>query len=148
MLLTCLVACGEALAYAAWRFGNVAPTQPAGWGVFAAVAAVMGVVGTVLLSWLVLQRYGQLASEVEALRPLAVAGQECEAQLANKVEQQRRLRHDIRGALSPALLMADRLLGNADPGVKRAGEIVVRSVDRAALLLADPVEQPNPPAGP
>ena len=45
------------------------------------------------------------------------------------------LRHDLRGALSPALMVADRLLNNADPAVRRAGEAVVRSVDRATALL-------------
>ena len=47
------------------------------------------------------------------------------------------LRHDLRGVLSPALMMADRLLKNEDPAVRRAGEAVVRSVDRATALLAD-----------
>ncbi len=47
------------------------------------------------------------------------------------------LRHDLRGVLSPALMMADRLLKNEDPAVRRAGQAVVRSVDRATALLAD-----------
>lgn len=46
------------------------------------------------------------------------------------------LRHDLRGALSPALLMADRLTTNPDPAVQRAGEVVVRSIDRATALIA------------
>lgn len=46
------------------------------------------------------------------------------------------LRHDIRGALSPALMMSDRLLGHADPAVQRSGQAVVRSVERATSLLA------------
>ncbi len=46
------------------------------------------------------------------------------------------LRHDLRGALSPALLMADRLTTNPDPAVRRAGEVVVRSIDRATALVA------------
>ena len=143
-LLVLLVLCGEGLAYAACRLANVSPSQPAGWEILVAVAALIAGIGTVLLSWLVLHRYGQLAAEVETLRPKVAAGQEYQEQLASRAEQQRRLRHDIRGALSPALLMADRLLGNADPAVKRAGEIMVRCVDRAALLLADPVEAKPP----
>lgn len=46
------------------------------------------------------------------------------------------LRHDIRGALSPALMMSDRLLGHADPAVQRSGQAVVRSVERATAILA------------
>ena len=47
------------------------------------------------------------------------------------------LRHDIRGILSPALLTADRLLNHADPGVKRAGELMVRTVERTTARLAE-----------
>ncbi len=46
------------------------------------------------------------------------------------------LRHDLRGALSPALIMSDRLAESADPAVRRAGEAVVRSIERASALLA------------
>ncbi len=46
------------------------------------------------------------------------------------------LRHDLRGALSPALIMSDRLVESADPAVRRAGEVVVRSIERASALLA------------
>jgi hypothetical protein len=45
------------------------------------------------------------------------------------------LRHDLRGILSPAMLVADRLLMNADPSVKRAGEVMVRCVEQAAKRL-------------
>lgn len=41
------------------------------------------------------------------------------------------LRHDVRGMLSPALLVADRLLAHADPKVVRAGETVAKAVKRA-----------------
>ena len=46
------------------------------------------------------------------------------------------LRHDIRGVLSPALMMSDRLITHADPAVQRAGQAVVRSVERATSLLS------------
>ena len=46
------------------------------------------------------------------------------------------LRHDIRGVLSPALMMSDRLLNHEDKGVQRAGHAVRRSVERATALLA------------
>ncbi|GAC1347864.1 MAG: hypothetical protein NVSMB18_34280 [Acetobacteraceae bacterium] len=47
------------------------------------------------------------------------------------------LRHDLRGVLSPALMMADRLLRNEDPAIRRAGQAVVRSIERATTLLAE-----------
>ena len=65
----------------------------------------------------------------------------------SRSEAQRQLRHDIRGALSPALLTADRLLTNKDPAVKRAGEIMVGAVEKAASLMADPAEPPVSPPG-
>ena len=46
------------------------------------------------------------------------------------------LRHDIRGVLSPALMMSDRLINHEDKGVQRAGHAVVRSVERVTALLA------------
>ena len=45
------------------------------------------------------------------------------------------LRHDVRGALSPALIMTDRLLAHSDPAIVRAGQAVAKSVDRATALL-------------
>lgn len=47
------------------------------------------------------------------------------------------LRHDLRGILVPALLVADRLLAHADPKVVRAGETVVQSVRRAEVRLKE-----------
>jgi hypothetical protein len=46
-----------------------------------------------------------------------------------------RLRHDVRGALSPALLTADRLLASDDPATKHTGEIIVRAVERATAMM-------------
>ncbi len=46
------------------------------------------------------------------------------------------LRHDLRGALSPALMMSDRLVASPDPAVRRAGEAVIRSIERATALIA------------
>lgn len=54
------------------------------------------------------------------------------------------LRHDLRGVLSPALMMSDRLLGHADPAVQRAGNAVVRSIERATTLLASSKEVLQP----
>lgn len=46
-----------------------------------------------------------------------------------------KMSHDLRGILSPALLAADRLTANADPAVRRAGDILVRTVERASELV-------------
>jgi hypothetical protein len=47
------------------------------------------------------------------------------------------LRHDLRGILSPALLVSDRLVAHSDPKVVRAGETVVKAVQRALERLAE-----------
>lgn len=52
-------------------------------------------------------------------------------------ENSAHLRHDLRGVLSPALMMADRLLRSDDPAIRRAGQAIVRSVERATTLLAE-----------
>lgn len=54
------------------------------------------------------------------------------------------LRHDMRGALSPALMVTDRLIANPDPAIARAGQSVVRSITRATELLDG--TKANPPA--
>ena len=56
------------------------------------------------------------------------------------------LRHELRGALSPALMVSDRLLKSDDPLIRRAGDTVVRSIDRATTLLGQ--DQPRPPLTP
>jgi signal transduction histidine kinase len=48
--------------------------------------------------------------------------------------------HDLRGILSPALLTAERLQMSADPPVKRAGDILVRAVERATELASRTLE--------
>ena len=47
------------------------------------------------------------------------------------------LRHDIRGMLSPVLLVADRLLAHSDPVVVRVGETIVKSVRRVEARLKE-----------
>ena len=43
--------------------------------------------------------------------------------------------HDLRGILSPALLTAERLQGSDDPVVRRSGDALVRTVERATGLV-------------
>ncbi len=45
------------------------------------------------------------------------------------------LRHDLRGILSPALLMSDRLIAHPDPAIQRAGDVILRTVERATARL-------------
>jgi len=45
-----------------------------------------------------------------------------------------KVNHDLRGALSPAMLTAERLQCHADPSVKRAGDLLIRAVERAIDL--------------
>ena len=67
----------------------------------------------------------------------SAADTQCEERLRELTQQVATLRHDLRGILSPAMLVADRLLDNPDPGVKRAGEMVVRMVERMTARLAE-----------
>lgn len=73
--------------------------------------------------------------------------------LADLEREMSLLRHELRGALSPALMVSDRLLRSEDPLIRRAGDAVVRSVERATALIggdraasgdAGPI---TPPAG-
>lgn len=48
--------------------------------------------------------------------------------------------HDLRGILSPALLTAERLQASADPQVRRSGDSLVRTVERASELVKSTLE--------
>lgn len=43
--------------------------------------------------------------------------------------------HDLRNVLAPALLMSERLETHADPAVRRTGEVIMKSVERASELV-------------
>lgn len=45
------------------------------------------------------------------------------------------LRHDLRGMLAPAFLVVDRLLAHSDPKVVKAGQTVVKAIERAEQRL-------------
>jgi signal transduction histidine kinase len=65
--------------------------------------------------------------------------QERPAEAAERIEHLERLvaqmRHDVCGALSPALLMADLLLNQPDPKVRLAAERIVQAIERTTTLV-------------
>jgi hypothetical protein len=127
-----------------------APDDPASYlGACGASLLIIGIAVS-LLQWRMLHQVRRLQREVAALRQQVAGTQMTQATMVARAEAHRQLRHDIRGALSPALLTADRLLTNNDPAVKRAGEIMVRAVEKAAALMADPPPETkiSPPGHP
>jgi hypothetical protein len=54
------------------------------------------------------------------------------------------LRHDLRGAISPAVLIADRLRQSTDPAVQRSGKTIGIVVERILAIL-DATFQAVPP---
>ncbi len=95
------------------------------------------VLGAVLASALLL---GRLRAEQAACRTLQRRLDEAaaaEATLAELRGHLAGLRHDIRGILSPAMLVSDRLVSHQDAGIRRAGEVMIRTVERAVGRLAE-----------
>jgi hypothetical protein len=45
------------------------------------------------------------------------------------------LRHGVNGALTPALLISDRLRADSDPRIQQAGERISKSIMQAVSLL-------------
>lgn len=120
-----------------------------------AVLALMGAGAPFLLAALAASAcvgiilYAAMPKPVATMPDQVVAAQ---AKVQAIEKQAAGLRHDLRGALSPALIMSDRLVESSDPAVRRAGEAVIRSIERAAALLAaakaasdQPAERPPPP---
>ena len=66
-----------------------------------------------------------------------------EARLHDMTRAATQLRHDLRGILSPAMLMADRLAMSDDPVSRRAGEAMISTIERAEARLKP---SPTPPA--
>jgi len=93
-----------------------------------------------------------LQEQLQAARAQADGAAAAAARLAEVEARAATLRHDLRGVLSPALMVTDRLLGNPDPAVQRAGQAIVRSVDRATAIIqaskGDPAAAAGAPAGP
>ncbi len=48
----------------------------------------------------------------------------------------RKLGHDLRGLLSPAMMLAERLQNNPDPAVQKSGTLILQSLDRAVAAIS------------
>ena len=134
--LSVLVFGGEGLGRETCEIFTASPSEPFAWLVFAVVALMLGGVGALVLDALVLDPQRRQKAELDELQGRIAKFEALEASVAGRDEWQRRLRHDLRGALSPALLSADRLLTNEDPKVKRAGNLMVQAIERASEILA------------
>jgi hypothetical protein len=58
-----------------------------------------------------------------------------------------RLRHDVRGMLAPALLMADLIRDSSDPRVAKAGTVIANGIERVDKRLRESRDL-VPPRGP
>ena len=99
-------------------------------------AASAGLVLHAALDWKVERPIAALQAQLLAMQ--ASGGNADAAAQAHIAEVEARaaaLRHDLRGVLSPALMVTDRLLSHPDPAIQRAGQAIVRSVDRATALI-------------
>lgn len=89
------------------------------------------------------RRIGLLANDEMAAAGRELAAMQAElrdalwhnARLAALGSAVARISHDLRGILTPALLTAERLENHQDKAVQRAGEILLRTVDRATDLV-------------
>ncbi len=121
------------LGYAAAILAHVLPPSWSGWVCLAVAAAAVGSAGGLAAG----RQARASAGLIEGFRTRAELVPALEEQAAERRAKLRQIRHDIRGALSPALLAIDRLQASSDPAIRRSAEIVVRSVDRAIALLAE-----------
>ena len=67
---------------------------------------------------------------------LSRRAERAEAKLLDHDQDMSRLRHDLRGILSPALLLADRLSTSDDPLARRTAEAMIVTIERAEQVLA------------
>jgi signal transduction histidine kinase len=78
---------------------------------------------------------GAAAHELAAMQRELRAALWRNARLAAVGTAVAKVSHDLRGILSPAMLTAERLQGHADDKVRRAGDVLMRSVERATELV-------------
>ena len=76
------------------------------------------------------------AEDQALIDSLTARAEQAEARAQAQDRDISRLRHDLRGILSPALLLADRLSASADPLARRTAEVVISTIERAEQALA------------
>jgi hypothetical protein len=117
-------------------------------GASGAVLALMGAGAPFLLAALGTSACaGLVLHGLTRAEPAAPGDAAAQARIDALQAQVSNLRHDLRGALSPALIVSDRLIASADPAVRRAGETVVRSIEQASALIATSKTQEPPGDG-
>ena len=84
-----------------------------------AALVAAGLVAIGLLAWAVISHRRLLAARTQAATLTAALI---------------KLGHDLRGVLSPAMLMSERLETHKDPAIREAGKVIAQSVDRASAL--------------
>ena len=117
-------------------------------GASGAVLALMGVGTPFLLA--ALGASACVGLVLHGLMPTAIAAPDHAADAQARIDAIEAgvasLRHDLRGALSPALILSDRLVASSDPAIRKAGEAVVRAIEQASALIAAS-KTPEPPDG-
>ncbi len=99
---------------------------------FAGPRGVVVIGAGMAFGWLV-RHVARPGAKLPASRPAIT--NEAEVKLLALETKTSSLRHDLRGILSPAYLTAERLLNNDDPAAKRAGEMMMKAVDRVSDRL-------------
>ena len=106
---------------------------------FDADVGVMLIAAGGLFGWMVRHISGRTGAA--RVSPGAAAMPEAESQAVARLHtleaRTSSLRHDLRGILSPAYLTAERLLNHADPVARRAGEMMMQTVERASERLKE-----------
>jgi hypothetical protein len=123
-----------------------AMTDPVAAGVMGlALGACLGAAfgAGIVLRWL-RPKLVESARALSTLRAQLDEASGAQVQLAELRSQLSHLRHDLRGILSPTLLVADRLIGSEDASVRRAGDVVIRTVERATARLIETGQAPGP----
>ena len=104
--------------------------------VFVDERGVAAMAAGIAFGWMV-RHLTPLGQSIAASAPPPPVEDDAAARLRILEAKTSSLRHDLRGILSPALLTAERLLGYEDPIIRRAGEIMVKTVERASSRLAE-----------
>jgi signal transduction histidine kinase len=84
-----------------------------------------------LIAALIVLVLAELVAAVALWRITARRQRAREAELSAAVSK---LAHDLRGALTPVLLLAERLESSDDPAVRQAGLRIAQAADRATAL--------------